>query len=90
MELEKRQHIPTLTEKQLDSLYNEGKNVTITFIRFLLDKLKIQDDAIKLLQVEIQDLKSRLGMDSHNISKPPSSDGLKKKENQSGKFICTV
>jgi transposase len=31
------------------------------------------------LKIEVKELKSRLNMDSHNSSKPPSSDGFKKK-----------
>ena len=85
MEQGKRDDIPVLTDKQLDLLYNTGKTVTVSFMRFLLDKLIIQDEAIKSLQAEIKDLKSRLAVDSHNSSKPPSSDGLKNKSKQKQK-----
>lgn len=34
------------------------------------------------LQETIKDLQRQLNMDSHNSSKPPSSDGYKKKERQ--------
>jgi transposase len=85
MEQKKWDDIPNLTDRQLDSLYGEGKFVTISFMRFLLDKLEIQDKAIKSLQTEIQELKARLAIDSHNSSKPPSSDGYKKKGKQKGK-----
>ncbi len=36
-------------------------------------------EEITALKTEVKELKSRLNMDSHNSSKPPSSDGLKKK-----------
>jgi len=85
MENEKQDAIPALTDKHLASIYDDGKNVTISFMRFLLDKLKIQDEAIKALQIEIKDLKSRLAIDSHNSSKPPSSDGFKNKDKQKQK-----
>lgn len=38
-----------------------------------------QIDEIKLLKVRIKELEDQLAKDSHNSSKPPSSDGLKKK-----------
>ena len=32
-----------------------------------------------MLKAEIEELKARLGSNSHNSNKPPSSDGYKKK-----------
>lgn len=45
----------------------------------LMNKIADQQQIIYTLQVEIDQLKARLHMDSHNSSKPPSSDGLHKK-----------
>lgn len=39
---------------------------------------------IEGLRAEVADLRRRLGLDSSNSSKPPSSDGLKKKPRRSG------
>src|SRR6202049_2242234 len=39
---------------------------------------------IVALQAEVADLRRQLGQDSSNISKPPSSDGLKKKPRIAG------
>jgi len=82
MEQEKQDDIPELTYKQFEKLYNSGKDITFGFIRFILDRLKIQDDTIKLLQAEIKDLYVQLTKDSHNSSKPPSSDGFKSGKKQ--------
>ena len=38
-----------------------------------------QDREIERLRAEVAELRRRLGLDSSNSSKPPSSDGLKKK-----------
>ena len=75
MEKEIGDGIPDLTDKQLLELYNSGKDITISFLRFLLDRLKG-------LEEEVQKLKAQLAKDSHNSSKPPSSDGFKKKNKQ--------
>ena len=42
-------------------------------------KIAEQAKRIAFLEAEIAELKRRLGMDSGNSSKPPSSDGLKKR-----------
>lgn len=48
-------------------------------VRLLSDQVSSLKEENKLLVSEIADLKSRLNKDSHNSSKPPSSDGLKKR-----------
>ena len=80
MEQKNGENSPDLTYEQFNKLYNSGKDITFGFIRFILDRLKIQEDTIKSLQAEIKDLKSQIAKDSHNSSKPPSSDGLKSRE----------
>jgi transposase len=47
----------------------------------LIASLKRQ---IAALQAEVADLRRQLGQDSSNSSKPPSSDGLKKKPRIAG------
>src|ERR1700732_1198824 len=47
----------------------------------LIASLKRQ---IAALQAEVADLRRQLGQDSSNSSKPPSSDGLKKKPRVAG------
>jgi len=55
---------PMLTREEFDKLYDEGKEAIYAFIVSLLAR--------------IEALEQRLGMNSTNSSKPPSSDGLAK------------
>ncbi len=52
------------------------QEATISFTRANFNALL---DQVNALKEEISFLKSQLNTDSHNSSKPPSSDGLKKK-----------
>ena len=54
---------------------NELKNL----VRLLLDKIAAQEIIISQLRTENAELKSRLNLNSQNSSKPPSTDGLRKK-----------
>lgn len=51
-------------------------NETTLLIRQLLAKIEILEAQIKAQAAEILELKRRLGQNSQNSSKPPSSDGL--------------
>lgn len=75
---------------RLEDLINEEPSVIIprlySMVVFLLnqnselqEQLRILREENATLKEEIKELKSRLNMDSHNSSKPPSSDGLRKK-----------
>jgi transposase len=55
---------PKLTREEFDKIYDAGKEATYAFIVSLLTR--------------IEALEQRLGMNSTNSSKPPSSDGLSK------------
>ena len=61
-----------MTRGEFQALYERGPNATFAAFQSLLQRL----DA---LTARVQELEERLGKDSHNSSKPPSSDGLKKK-----------
>lgn len=50
-----------------------------SFVQVLLDKISALELTISRLEAENASLKARLHLDSHNSSKPPSSDGLHKK-----------
>ena len=53
--------IPMLTREEFEKLYAEGKEAVYAWILSLFSK--------------IETLEQRLGMNSTNSSKPPSSDG---------------
>lgn len=57
--------------EQISSLREEN--------RVLREENRVLREENRELKEEVKELKSRLNMDSHNSSKPPSSDGFKKK-----------
>lgn len=61
-----------LSDSELYALYNSGPEITISFIKYILDK-------IKNIEAEIRELKAINAKNSQNSSKPPSCDGLSKK-----------
>lgn len=60
-----------LTREEIKALYDIGPEPVIEAINTL-------QDAVALLTLRVKQLEDRLGKDSHNSSKPPSSDGFKK------------
>jgi transposase len=60
-----------LTREQIQALYDQGPDAVMEAITTL-------QDAVSVLSLRVKQLEDRLGKDSHNSSKPPSSDGFKK------------
>jgi transposase len=60
-----------LTREEIQSLYDQGPDTVVEVINAL-------QDSVALLTLRVKQLEDRLGKDSHNSSKPPSSDGFKK------------
>src|SRR5579872_3493108 len=60
-----------LTRDQFQTLYEQGPDV-------LFDLFTAMQEQIDALSARVKHLEERLAADSHNSSKPPSSDGLKK------------
>ncbi len=78
---------PEFDGQQLEKLEQTS---LIELILTMQQQLRRQDELIKVLQaqvaeqqVQIQALQDQLAKDSHNSSKPPSSDGLKKRRTSS-------
>src|SRR5579859_1082891 len=65
-----------LTREEIQALYDLGPDAIVEVINTL-------QDAVGLLSLRVKQLEDRLGKDSHNSSKPPSSDGFKKPNPQS-------
>jgi transposase len=61
-----------LTREEFQILYDQGPDAVFTLVSAL------QEQLVALTQ-RVKELEDRLGKDSHNSNKPPSSDGLKKK-----------
>jgi transposase len=76
--------IPPTTDELL-AIYAQGPDAMCSLVQDLCASFcALQDEFASLMAVttdlakQVQELKSRLAMDSHNSSKPPSSDGYKK------------
>ncbi len=66
MEPKKRESFLNFTIDQLNTIYDNGKEVTVEFIQILIDK-------INHLEARVQELEEHISKDSHNSNKPPSS-----------------
>ena len=79
MKHEKREKFLKITEKQIDTIYNSGKEANKKFILFLVEKINQLEEKVSRQQDEIQKSKAIISKDSHNSNKPPSSDNPFKK-----------
>jgi transposase len=61
-----------MTRDEFQILYDSGPEATFALVMSL-------QQAVDALSARVKELENRLGKDSHNSNKPPSSDGLKKK-----------
>lgn len=68
-----------LTREQFQKVYDQGPDTAFALIVTLQTTLDAQQQQIAALTTRVKELEDRLGTDSHNSSKPPSSDGLAKK-----------
>ena len=74
--------VPTVSSEAFNALPESISS----YIRFLEATIQKQQVQIEKLQVHVYELEARLSKNSSNSSKPPSSDGLKKKpKSQRGK-----
>ena len=82
MNLDQTTSFPTLPGKVFDSL-PESIRSYIHYLETTIQKQQIQIQQqqvhIQQLEVRVHELEARLSKDSSNSSKPPGSDGLKKK-----------
>ncbi len=67
------------TQEELLAIYELGPDATIAFIDSLFDHMILLQKQVTENQIRIKALEDQLAKDSHNSSKPPSSDGLKKR-----------
>jgi transposase len=65
-----------ITREEFQILYDQGPDAVYEFIVALHSAMQAQIDA---LTTRVEELEARLNKDSHNSSKPPSSDSLAKK-----------
>jgi transposase len=61
-------------DRELYAIYDAGREVTVQFIKTLLERIRSLEIAVEKQANAISELKQQLGKNSHNSSKPPSSD----------------
>jgi len=64
------------TEEELRAIYQEGEEVVVAVMGRMVA-------TIRALETRIQKLEDQIAKNSHNSSKPPSSDGMKKRAKRS-------
>jgi len=72
-----------ISDKKIEAIYDEGKEITVSFIKALVDKINNLAETVEKHQQEIDRLKAIISKDSHNSNKPPSSDNPYKKRTKS-------
>ena len=63
---------------EVQDAYCEGEEAVAKLVKRLMALIQEQAVQIQEQVARIQELEARLNKDSHNSSKPPTSDGLKK------------
>jgi transposase len=72
-----------ISDKQIEDIYDSGKEATVQFIRMLVDKINDINEIVLKQQEEINQLKAIIQKNSQNSNKPPSSDNPFKKKTKS-------
>jgi transposase len=67
-----------MTPEEALSVYHAGPEVVVTVLGELSAQVELLQKQVAELQREVQRLRDQISKNSHNSSKPPSSDGLKK------------
>lgn len=67
-----------LRRDEILAVYAAGPEAMVALVESLLARLNQQQQQINALTARVQELEARLSQDSHNSSKPPSSDGLRR------------
>lgn len=67
-----------MTPEEIRQVYDAGPEAVIALVMRLLDIISAQSEQIAHLTARVQALESQVAKNSHNSSKPPSSDGPKK------------
>ncbi len=68
-----------ITREEFQVLYDQGPDTVYALIVSMQAVIEAQQQQIAALTARVKQLEDQLGKDSHNSSKPPSSDGLAKK-----------
>ncbi len=74
-----------MSEKEIIEIYNKGIDAVISLVKNLSGQVSGLSMQVNILNVRVTELEAKLNKNSNNSSKPPSSDGLKKKPRNSRK-----
>lgn len=66
-----------MTREEIKAIYDMGPEAVIALVERLQKRLEELESMVALQSSRVKELEDRLAQDSHNSSKPPSSDGLK-------------
>ncbi len=66
-----------MKREDIEKVYDQGKEAVVNLVEGLIKEFT---DQIKYLTERIHKLEGQLGKNSHNSSKPPSSDGLNRRK----------
>jgi transposase len=68
-----------MTRSEFQQIYDAGADATFDLFQSLASRISEQSTRLTEVEVRLLGLSGQLSKDSHNSSKPPSSDGLRKK-----------
>jgi transposase len=68
-----------MTREEFQVIYDQGPDAVYALVVAMKTTIDAQQAQVATLTDRVKQLEDRLGKDSHNSSKPPSSDGLAKK-----------
>jgi transposase len=71
--------VTSVSEGKIIEIYNKGISEVIDVIKTLSNQIKEQNAQIESLTSRVKSLESQVNKNSNNSSKPPSTDGFKKK-----------
>lgn len=68
-----------LTRDEILAVYTAGPEAVVTLVQSLLDRIEALEQQVAPLTARVAELEGRAAKDSHNSSRPPTSDGLARK-----------
>ena len=72
--------VAKMTREEIQAIYDNGSEAVIELVESLLRQIEEQNQKIEELTGRITALENQRVKDSHNSSKPPSSDGFRNKK----------
>ena len=72
-----------LTRAEIRGIYAQGEEAVIIFVEGLLKQLSEHESELRILRTQVEALLNQQAKDSHNSSKPPSSNGFKQPRTKS-------